>query len=81
MKDCHRISFSSINSNPFRYHSPESYIDTNVKGTLNIVQAAKDYDIERVLITSTSEVYGTAQYVPIDESHPLNLSRHILHPK
>ena len=55
---------------PFSYHSPDSYIDTNVKGTLNIIQAAKDYGIERVLITSTSEVYGTAQYIPIDENHP-----------
>jgi NAD dependent epimerase/dehydratase len=55
---------------PFSYHSPDSYIDTNVKGTLNIVQAAKDLGVERVLVTSTSEVYGTAQYVPIDENHP-----------
>jgi NAD dependent epimerase/dehydratase len=55
---------------PFSYHSPDSYIDTNVKGTLNIVQAARDFDIGRVLVTSTSEVYGTAQYVPIDEKHP-----------
>lgn len=55
---------------PFSYHSPDSYIDTNVKGTLNIVQAAKDLGIERVIVTSTSEVYGTAQYVPIDELHP-----------
>jgi len=55
---------------PFSYHSPDSYIDTNIKGTLNIVQAAKDFNIERVLITSTSEIYGTAQYVPIDEIHP-----------
>ncbi|WP_299702431.1 NAD-dependent 4,6-dehydratase LegB [uncultured Pontibacter sp.] len=55
---------------PFSYHSPDSYIDTNVKGTLNIVQAAKDLGIERVLVTSTSEVYGTAQYIPIDEKHP-----------
>ena len=54
---------------PFSYHSPDSYIDTNVKGTLNIVQAAKDLGIERVLVTSTSEVYGTAQYIPIDERH------------
>lgn len=54
---------------PFSYHSPDSYIDTNIKGTLNIVQAAKDLNIERVLITSTSEVYGTAQYIPIDEKH------------
>lgn len=55
---------------PFSYHSPDSYIDANVKGTLNIVQAAKDLGIERVLVTSTSEVYGTAQYIPIDEIHP-----------
>lgn len=54
---------------PFSYHSPDSYIDTNVKGTLNIVQAAKDLNIERVLVTSTSEVYGTAKYIPIDENH------------
>ena len=55
---------------PFSYHSPYSYIDTNVKGTLNIVQGAKDLGIERVLVTSTSEVYGTATYIPIDENHP-----------
>jgi len=55
---------------PFSYHSPDSYIDTNIKGTLNILQAAKLLNTERVLITSTSEVYGTAQYVPIDEKHP-----------
>ncbi len=55
---------------PFSYHSPDSYIDTNIKGTLNVMQACKDLDIERVLVTSTSEVYGTAQYVPIDEKHP-----------
>ena len=55
---------------PFSYHSPDSYIDTNVKGTLNIIQAAKDLGVERVLVTSTSEVYGTAQFVPITESHP-----------
>lgn len=54
---------------PYSYHSPDSYIDTNVKGTLNIVQAAKDLGVERVLVTSTSEVYGTAQYIPIDEKH------------
>ena len=54
---------------PYSYSSPESYIDTNVKGTLNVVQAARDLNMKRVLVTSTSEVYGTAQYVPIDESH------------
>jgi NAD dependent epimerase/dehydratase len=55
---------------PFSYHSPDTYIYTNVKGTLNIVQAAKDLGVKRVLVTSTSEVYGTATYVPIDEKHP-----------
>jgi NAD dependent epimerase/dehydratase len=55
---------------PFSYHSPDSYIDTNVKGTLNVIQAARDNQISRVLVTSTSEVYGTAQFVPITESHP-----------
>lgn len=55
---------------PFSYHSPDSYVDTNIKGTLNVLQAAKDLGCERVLVTSTSEVYGTAQYVPIDENHP-----------
>lgn len=55
---------------PFSYHSPDSYVDTNVKGTLNVVQASKDLGTERVLVTSTSEVYGTAQFVPITEEHP-----------
>ncbi|MDP2865009.1 MAG: NAD-dependent 4,6-dehydratase LegB, partial [Elusimicrobiota bacterium] len=56
---------------PFSYHSPDSYIDTNVKGTLNVLQAARDLGTERVVVTSTSEVYGTARYAPIDEKHPL----------
>lgn len=55
---------------PFSYHSPDSYVDTNIKGTLNVLQAARDLGTERIMITSTSEVYGTAQYVPIDEKHP-----------
>jgi NAD dependent epimerase/dehydratase len=56
---------------PFSYHSPDSYVDTNIKGTLNVLQAAAcDTGCKRVLITSTSEVYGTAQYLPIDEQHP-----------
>ena len=55
---------------PFSYQSPDSYLDTNVKGTLNVIQAARDNKVKRVLVTSTSEVYGTAQYVPINESHP-----------
>lgn len=56
---------------PFSYHSPDSYIDTNIKGTLNILQAARDLNVEKIIVTSTSEVYGTAQYVPINENHPL----------
>ena len=55
---------------PFSYHSPDTYVDTNIKGTLNILQAARKHHTSRVLVTSTSEVYGTAQYVPIDEKHP-----------
>lgn len=55
---------------PYSYHSPDNYVDTNVKGTLNVLQAARDFNVERVLVTSTSEVYGTALYVPIDEKHP-----------
>ncbi len=55
---------------PFSYHSPDSYVDTNIKGTLNVLQAARELGTERVMVTSTSEVYGTAQYVPIDEKHP-----------
>lgn len=56
---------------PYSYVAPDSYVDTNVKGTLNICQAAKENGVQRVIHTSTSEVYGTALYVPIDEKHPL----------
>ncbi len=71
MKGCDMVfHLAALIAIPYSYHSPDSYIDTNIKGTLNILQAAKDYKIERVLVTSTSEVYGTAQYVPIDEKHP-----------
>lgn len=56
---------------PYSYIAPDSYVDTNIKGTLNICQAAKENGCERIIHTSTSEVYGTAQYVPIDEAHPL----------
>ena len=57
---------------PYSYHSPDMYVDTNIKGTLNVLQASRSFDrIERILVTSTSEVYGTAKYVPIDENHPL----------
>jgi NAD dependent epimerase/dehydratase len=55
---------------PYSYHSPDTYVDTNIKGTLNILQAARELNPEKILVTSTSEVYGTARYVPIDEKHP-----------
>ena len=70
MKDCDAVfHLAALIAIPFSYHSPDSYVDTNVKGTLNVLQAARDLGGIRVLITSTSEVYGTAQYVPIDEKH------------
>ena len=56
---------------PYSYHSPDTYVDTNIKGTLNIVQAARELGVEKVVHTSTSEVYGTARFVPITEEHPL----------
>lgn len=56
---------------PYSYHSPDTYVDTNIKGTLNVVQAARDLGLQRVVHTSTSEVYGTARQVPITEAHPL----------
>jgi NAD dependent epimerase/dehydratase len=56
---------------PYSYHSPDTYVDTNVKGTLNVVQAARELGVSRVVHTSTSEVYGTARFVPITEEHPL----------
>jgi NAD dependent epimerase/dehydratase len=56
---------------PYSYHSPDTYVDTNIKGTLNIVQAARDLELSKVVHTSTSEVYGTARFVPITEDHPL----------
>ncbi|MRH41225.1 SDR family NAD(P)-dependent oxidoreductase [Aquibacillus halophilus] len=71
MKGVHDVfHLAALIAIPFSYHSPDTYVDTNIKGTLNVLQAAKDLDISRLLITSTSEVYGTAQYVPIDENHP-----------
>lgn len=71
MKDINEVyHLAALIGIPFSYHSPDSYVDTNIKGTLNVLQSARDFDLERVLITSTSEVYGTAKYVPIDESHP-----------
>jgi NAD dependent epimerase/dehydratase len=57
---------------PYSYHSPDTYLDTNIKGTLNVLQAARDSGVEKIVHTSTSEVYGTAQFVPITEAHPIN---------
>ncbi|MBT7410104.1 MAG: NAD-dependent epimerase/dehydratase family protein, partial [Methylococcales bacterium] len=72
MKDCDIVMhLAALIAIPYSYHSPDTYIDTNIKGTLNIVQAARELGIEKVIQTSTSEVYGTAKYVPIDEKHPL----------
>lgn len=72
MKGCDVVfHFAALIGIPFSYHSPNSYIDTNVKGTLNVLQACRDFSVERVIVTSISEVYGTARYIPIDEKHPL----------
>ena len=72
MKGCtHVLNLAALIAIPYSYHSPDTYVDTNIKGTLNVVQAAREIGIEKVVHTSTSEVYGTAQYVPIDEKHPL----------
>jgi len=57
---------------PYSYHSPEAYVDTNIKGTLNVLQAARDFKVKKVILTSTSEIYGSAQFVPITEAHPIN---------
>jgi NAD dependent epimerase/dehydratase len=73
MKDCDAVlHLAALIGIPFSYHSPDSYVDTNIKGTLNIVQAARDLGVGRVVHTSTSEVYGTARFVPITEAHPLH---------
>ena len=71
MKGCDTVfHLAALIAIPYSYTAPDSYVDTNIKGTLNICQAARDCGVERLIVTSTSEVYGTAQYVPIDEKHP-----------
>lgn len=71
MEGCDTIyHLAALIAIPYSYHSPDNYVDVNIKGTLNVLQAAKLLNTERILVTSTSEVYGTAQYVPIDEKHP-----------
>lgn len=66
----HVYHLAALIAIPFSYHSPDSYVDTNIKGTLNVLNAARELGTQRVMVTSTSEVYGTALYVPIDEKHP-----------
>ena len=66
------LNLAALIAIPYSYHSPDTYIDTNINGTLNILQAARRHGVKRVVQTSTSEVYGTAQYIPIDEAHPLH---------
>lgn len=70
MKKCDVIfHLAALIAIPYSYHSPDSYVDTNIKGTLNVLQSARELSLEKILVTSTSEVYGTAQYVPINEKH------------
>jgi NAD dependent epimerase/dehydratase len=72
MKDCDSVlHLAALIAIPYSYHSPDTYVDTNIKGTLNVLQAARDLGVKRLIHTSTSEVYGTAQFVPITEEHPL----------
>lgn len=72
MKGCEAVlHLAALIAIPYSYHSPDTYVDTNVKGTLNVLQAARDLGVGRVIHTSTSEVYGTARFVPITEEHPL----------
>jgi NAD dependent epimerase/dehydratase len=72
MEECdYVIHLAALIAIPYSYHSPDTYVDTNIKGTLNILQAARELNVTRMIHTSTSEVYGTAKFVPINESHPL----------
>jgi dTDP-glucose 4,6-dehydratase len=71
MEGCEVLCISWLIAIPYSYHSPDTYVDTNIKGTLNILQAARELGVQKVIHTSTSEVYGTAKFVPITEEHPL----------
>jgi NAD dependent epimerase/dehydratase len=72
MKDCDAVlHLAALIAIPYSYHSPDTYVDTNIKGTLNVLQSARELGVKRVIHTSTSEVYGTARFVPITEEHPL----------
>lgn len=71
MKGCDVVfHLAALIAIPFSYHSPDAYVDTNIKGTLNVLQAARNLGTQKLIVTSTSEVYGTARYVPMDEKHP-----------
>ena len=73
MKGCDVVfHLAALIAIPFSYHSPDSYVETNIKGTLNVLQSARKLNVKKIIVTSTSEVYGTAQYVPIDEKHPMH---------
>jgi len=72
MQDCDAVlHLAALIAIPYSYHSPDTYVDTNIKGTLNVLQAARELNVRKVIHTSTSEVYGTAKFVPITEEHPL----------
>lgn len=72
MKGCDAVlHLAALIAIPYSYHSPDTYVDTNIKGTLNVLQAARELGVRRIIHTSTSEVYGTARFVPITEEHPL----------
>ena len=72
MKGCDSVlHLAALIAIPYSYHSPDTYVDTNVKGTLNVLQAARELSVQKIIHTSTSEVYGTAQFVPISEDHPI----------
>lgn len=72
MKGCHIVlHLAALIAIPYSYHSPSSYVDTNIKGTLNVLQAARELGVRKIVHTSTSEVYGTARFIPINEEHPL----------
>ena len=73
MKGCDIVfHLAALIGIPYSYIAPSSYVDTNIHGTLNVIQSARELNVERVIHTSTSETYGSAQYIPIDEKHPLN---------
>lgn len=72
MQDCNVVlHLAALIGIPYSYHSPDTYVDTNIKGTLNVLQAGRDLGVDQIIHTSTSEVYGSAQFVPITELHPL----------